>query len=413
MVQLDVVVIGAGISGLTAARRLRDEGLSVAVLEARDRVGGRIQTHRPSLLELGAQVVHGDRNPIWSLPGLRRPPPLPRRTAFVLLGDEVRPMAVLSEAGPPPPVLEERLLDGATEDVPVTEWLKREAPAASSACSASSGAEATAEWFRQGWAADPDMLSALGIAAGRRADRVGRGEFPIPGGLDRLPARFATGLDVRTGSPVLRVAWSPGHVDVVTAEGATTAGAAVITVPPPLVADGRLAVNDLPVRKQAAAYELRLGDAWCAVVTYPVPAPESRVVFDAGGRLGFLSATAGRPEVLVVAKERAARAARAVARSSGGLAALLGEAMPWTRGLRPEAVDVADWGADEWAGGAYTYPCVGALWAPEVWAEPMGGTLFFAGEATVGRSGPPMVHMAMASGERAAREVIEALKGCR
>ncbi|MEV7970415.1 NAD(P)/FAD-dependent oxidoreductase [Sphaerisporangium sp. NPDC088356] len=405
MAQLDVVVIGAGISGLTAAQRLRDAGLGVAVLEARNRVGGRIRTHRPSLLELGAQVIHGDRNPIWSLPGLERPPPLPRRTSRVLLGEEVRPMAVLAEGGPPPPVLEERLLDGATEDVPVTEWLKREAPAASSA------AETTAEWFRQSWAADPDVLSALGIASGRRAARVGRGEFAIPGGLDRLPARLASGLAVRTGSPVLRVAWSPGHVDVVTAGGTTTARAAVITVPPPLVACGRLAVNDLPLRKQAAAYELRLGDAWCAVVTYPVLAPESSVVFDGGGRLGFLSATAGRPEVLVVAKERAARAARAVARSPADLAALLGEAMPWTRGHAPAAIDVADWGADEWAGGAYTYPCVGALWAPELWAEPMGGTLFFAGEATVGRSGPPMVHMAMASGERAAREVIEALKG--
>lgn len=174
MAQLDVVVIGAGISGLNAAQRLRDAGLGVAVLEARNRVGGRIRTHRPSLLELGAQVIHGDRNPIWSLPGLERPPPLPRRTARVLLGEEVRPMAVLAEGGPPPPVLEERLLDGATEDVPVTEWLKREAPAASSA------AETTAEWFRQSWAADPDVLSALGIASGRRAARVGRGEFAIP-----------------------------------------------------------------------------------------------------------------------------------------------------------------------------------------------------------------------------------------
>ncbi|MEU8268716.1 NAD(P)/FAD-dependent oxidoreductase [Sphaerisporangium sp. NPDC049002] len=404
MAQFDVVVIGAGISGLTAARRLRDAGLAVAVLEARDRVGGRIRTHRPSLLELGAQVIHGDRNPIWSLPGQERPPPLPRRTAWVLLGDEVRPMAVLAESGPPPPVLEERLLDGATEDVPVTEWLKREAPSA---------AEATAEWFRQSWAADPDVLSALGLARGRRAARVGRGEFPIPGGLDRLPARLASGLSVRLGTPVLRVAWSPGHVDVLTAGGTTAAAAAVVTVPPPLVAGGRLVINDLPVRKQAAAYELRLGDAWCAVVTYPVPAPESGVVFDAGGRLGFLSATAGRPEVLVVAKDRAARSARAIAREPGGLSTLLGEAMPWTRGLEPAAVDVADWGADEWAGGAFTYPGVGALWAPEVWAKPMGGTLFFAGEATVGRSGPPMAHMAMATGERAANEVIEALKGCR
>ncbi|MFC4589596.1 flavin monoamine oxidase family protein [Sphaerisporangium corydalis] len=402
--QFDVVVIGAGVSGLTAAGRLRDAGLAVTVLEARDRIGGRILTHRPSLLELGAQVVHGDRNPIWTLPGQERLVPMPRRPAHVLLGGELRPMAALSEGGPPPPVLEERLLARAAEDVPVAQWLKLQAPVSPTV------AEATAEWFRQNWAADPDVLSALGLAAGRRADRAGRGEFTVPGGFDRLPARLATGLDVRTGSAALRIAWTPGRVDVTTPGGVTTAGAAVVTVPPPLVTGGGLVIDALPVRKQAAAYELRLGDGWCGVVTYPGPAPESSVVFDAGGRLGFVSATAGRPEVLIVAKDRAAHAARVAARSPGGVAASLREAMPWTRSVEPISVEVADWGADEWAGGAYTYPAVGALWASAAWAEPMGGTLFFAGEATVGRSGPPMVHMAMASGERAAREVMGALK---
>ncbi|NUP60582.1 MAG: hypothetical protein HOW71_00220, partial [Nonomuraea sp.] len=133
-------------------------------------------------------------------------------------------------------------------------------------------------------------------------------------------------------------------------------------------------------------------------------------VFDAGGRLGFVTATAGRPEVLVMAKARAAATARSARDEPGALAALLAEAMPWTRGRPPVEVVVSDWGADPWAGGAYTYPGVGALWASPAWAEPLGGTVFFAGEATVGLSGPPMAHMAMASGERAATEVIGALE---
>lgn len=401
MAELDVVVIGAGVSGLAAAARLARAGLAVTVLEARGRVGGRILTHRPSLLELGAQVIHGDRNPIGTLPGLDAPVPVPRHAARALLGGELHPLGVLR---PPPPLLEERLLTGATRDVPVAVWLKEETARFPAAL------EPAAEWFRQSWAAEPEALSALGLASACRADSVGRGEFALPGGFDRLPERLADGLRVRLGDPVVRLTWSQGRVDAVTAAGlAVRAAAAVVTVPPPIVAEGSLVINDLPMRKQAAAYELRPGDAWCALVTYHVPAPESVVVFDAGGRLGFVTATAGRPEVVVVAKARAAARARAAWRASG-LAALLAEAMPWTGGRVPESVRVADWGADPWAGGAYTYPGVGALWAPAAWAEPMGGTVFFAGEATAGLSGPPMAHMAMASGERAATEVIGELR---
>src|SRR2546426_12265464 len=62
----DVVVIGAGMAGLTAARELTRAGFDILVLEARDRVGGRIHTlHGPAPhgLEVGAQMIHGSRAP--------------------------------------------------------------------------------------------------------------------------------------------------------------------------------------------------------------------------------------------------------------------------------------------------------------------------------------------------------------
>jgi monoamine oxidase len=64
MERTDVAVVGAGAAGLAAADALRREGLGVIVLEARDRIGGRVLTLRdarvPVPIELGAEFVHGE-----------------------------------------------------------------------------------------------------------------------------------------------------------------------------------------------------------------------------------------------------------------------------------------------------------------------------------------------------------------
>src|SRR5688500_16722775 len=61
--KVDVVVLGAGAAGLAAAGALQDAGADVVVLEARERIGGRVVTHRssrtPVPIELGAEFIHG------------------------------------------------------------------------------------------------------------------------------------------------------------------------------------------------------------------------------------------------------------------------------------------------------------------------------------------------------------------
>src|SRR5690349_3211607 len=67
--QKSVIVVGAGVAGLAAAIRLAEAGLSVLMLEARDRIGGRVYTGRArdlsAPIEYGAEFIHGKPREIW------------------------------------------------------------------------------------------------------------------------------------------------------------------------------------------------------------------------------------------------------------------------------------------------------------------------------------------------------------
>ena len=66
----DVVIIGAGISGLACARKLKDLGKNVLVLEAKERIGGRLHSVKceDETFDLGASWIHGiENNPIWEI----------------------------------------------------------------------------------------------------------------------------------------------------------------------------------------------------------------------------------------------------------------------------------------------------------------------------------------------------------
>ncbi|MFI6450408.1 flavin monoamine oxidase family protein [Streptosporangium amethystogenes] len=396
----EVLVIGAGVSGLTCADRLARAGVRTVVVEARSRIGGRIRTFRPTdggpPLELGAQVVHGDRNPVH---GLVETGTAPRPTAARVISGRVgRPMGVLARTPHPPWLLEARLnAEGAGAGGSVNGWLGDVGgpyPVAS-------------EWFRQIWAADPERLSAAGVAAAQRGDDGGPGEYVVSGGFDLLPRRLAAGLEVHTGRPVQVLGWSPGRVAGLTQAGTVEAERVVVTVPPAVVTHGTLTIKDLPEHKMEAARELTAGDGCCVVATLSVAAPETASVFDADGVSGFVSCRKGRPEALIVAKDAAAACVRAA--TGPDLSAMLTVALPWAAGARVLERRIADWGTDPWSRGAFTAPLLGAERAPARWAEPVADTLFFAGEATVSGTRLPWVQGAIASGVLAADRLLEAM----
>jgi monoamine oxidase len=371
---VDVIVVGAGASGLACAARLHNAGARVVVLEARDRIGGRIRTAVDGF-ELGAQVVHGAANPVHDLVATV---PLARDTpAYVVSGGARQPMGTLARR-PNPPWSIEPALARDPGDGTVRDWLRGRDIAGA----------VVDEWLVQNWAAPPDFLDAPGLVARLEPDT---GEFAVAGGFDRLATRLAANLDVRLNTPVETVTWRPGQVEA----AGETAAAIVLTVPPPVIVRDTLKI-DLPPHKVAAARALPLGDACCALITLGRDAPESAAVFDADGRLGFVRCEAGRPYVLVVAKGPAA--ARVRANPTAGLYT----ALPWAGAVRH--VELADWGTDPWTTGAFTYPRPGNESAHATWAEPVDNTVFFAGEATA--TTRPFVPAALRSGERAAEEVL-------
>jgi monoamine oxidase len=422
-VRCDVVIIGAGISGLACAAGLSQHAISAVILEARDIIGGRIRTYRPPdggpALELGAQVIHGDRNPLRDLAkhgicGTEFPESQPvsrSAAAWAVLNGRVTPLGALARGGVPPWDVESRLTasDGGPPpggshgqerdghgDVPVAAWLAEQGLTGDHLLAA-------AEWFRQNWAADPAALSARGVAAARRGDSSGDGEYAFSHGYLELIETLAAGRDIRLRSAVRTVAWSPGHAELTTSDGTRiTARAVVITAPPPVVA-GELAITPMPERKAAAGRALPSGDGLCAVVTLSHAADETAVVFDADGQGGFGRCLAGRPEVLIVAKAGAAAAVRAA-----DPARLVSRMFPRWAAPHVIGVQMADWGRDPWSAGAFSYPMVGAGWAGRAWAAPVQRTLFFAGDATTAGSLPPTAHAALGSGLRAASDIVEA-----
>ena len=80
----EVIIIGGGIAGLTAARHLTEAGLRVLLLEARDRLGGRIYTDHSSQypVDLGAEFVHGRPQEILGLAAEAAVPIVPVQGEF-------------------------------------------------------------------------------------------------------------------------------------------------------------------------------------------------------------------------------------------------------------------------------------------------------------------------------------------
>jgi monoamine oxidase len=436
--QTDVLVLGAGVSGLAAAARVARAGPTVRVLEARDHIGGRIFTVRrapwPVAIDLGAEFIQGRQ-----LPEL-----------FALAAEAVLPIVELDGArwqyadgglSPIPDGTQQlnsivsRLAERTGEpDQTFDEYL---APYLRDPAQSKAAADARM-WIESYDAADPSRVSVRSLGRERIGEREIEGNrvFRLATGYEGVPRALAARIPAGRGTiqfqtPATHVDWSNGAVTVSAHSGdnvgvyrgrrlIVTVSVGVLQASPH--APGAISFTPPLPDTHAAAPGLVMGHVVKLVLAFKERFWERTFPDELGfivtADQPFAAWWTGYPLVapVLVAWAGGPRAERLEPLSEKQRVDLALESLANVLGEPRSTVDAQlvtwqthDWSADPFACGAYSYVLAGGVEAQSRFAQPIDGTLFFAGEATELKGHQATVHGALDAGFRAADEVLHSL----
>jgi monoamine oxidase len=408
-VAYDVVVIGAGLSGLVCAKRLVAGGANVVVLEARDRVGGRLHTGRVggTVVDLGGQ---------WMTPGQPRLAALAAdlgvaiekhdRTGRALVDDRGGLLSALGQWRVMRRI--EKLMKeqgGELDQQSLGEWFARE-------IRHSVARERLALHADLIFATDPASISLLYYLSTMNATSGFRpqssDEYHFAGGAQLLALRLAEQLGerVRLSEPVTAVEQTEAGMTVHAAQ-VYAAKRAVLAIPPPLVK--KLAI-ELPAPARVYVNVASAGRVVKCFAAFPARSWRDQGLsgesYHPRGPVRATVDLAGDPPVLlafVVGTEAAKWSSRDPAERRGDALAAFA---PFSEAPPLDYLEI-DWGADPWSAGCVPALPPRALSAGARWRGPH-GLLHIAGTESAA-SWPGYMEGAIDAGERAASEVLAAL----
>jgi monoamine oxidase len=436
----DVLIIGAGAAGLSAAIELFRAGLRVEIIEARDRVGGRMfSRHDPTLnrpIELGAEFVHGLAPEIW-LPVQQRNLKVTEVEGdlWCSINGKLQKCNFFAQANKILSAMDNDFADSNQPDESFFDFLARRFPGKNH-----EEAKHWATGYVSGFnAADPGLVSARWLVNSRRADERIEGDraFHIAGGYQSLVDVLLRQLkdlnvQIRLNTIVTNIKWNSGSVEIFAngpqPETSFFASRALITVPlGVLQATGFVRFEpELPPEKQTALDKLAMGKVVRVSLCFSERfwqnlhgMPDSRTL----AKLSFLFSrdrffptwwTQMPERVPIITGWSAAHAAESLAGVSERAiveqaVASLGSILQLEKSKIESQLTAAyfhDWDSDPFSLGAYSYVKVGGEGCQRTLGSPVGNRLFFAGEATDTSGHNGTVHGAIASGQRAARDIL-------
>ena len=389
-----VAVAGAGFAGLTAARALADAGCDVTVLEATERVGGRVWSialENGEIVEMGGEWIAAGQDAVLSLAS---------RFGVGLVDPGIDFVTRDPVGGEPIPLVEHQRVNRVLEDLLVTT-----PSAAMENMTAADLLSQMADDSPASLVLQSRLEGTMGapleeVAATEIGPDYGFGEhsyYRIAGGNSTLAESLAEGLDIRFQSEVLSLSQRPRGLIVTTDDDELAADAVVLAVP--LAVLQRFDFDPAPSTVAPSLRSLRMGSAAKVAVATKTPPPLFRRQ-DADIPAWYWSGLATGGSIR--------NAVTGFAGSKPGADALMADPATRLRQAVPEVELLGDpmavdWSADPLTGGCYSVLGPGQRRLLDVFRRPW-GRIVIAGEHT---NGSGSIDGAIRSGQDAAAMVLD------